>query len=116
MEQKEGQEEQTGIKGFWPEQMSSDIEFSLTPSLFQLGDIATLLKSKRKHFVMKVLALRAGVSPNPCSNLTREGMEGVLAQQPLERVRQSPFMFSGDLFAESKKEVSHTQSIGIIIT
>ena len=63
---------------------------------------------------MKVLALRAGVSPNPCSNLTREGIEGVLAQQPLERVRQSPFMFLGDLLAESEKEVSHAQSIGII--
>jgi len=65
---------------------------------------------------MEVLALGAGVSPNPCSNLTREGMEGVSVQQPLERVRQSPFMFSGDLLAESKKEVSQAWSIGIIIS
>jgi len=113
---REGQEEQTSIKGFWPKQTSSDIESSPAPSLFQPRDITTLLESGREHLVMEVLALGAGVSPNPCSNLTREGMEGVLAQQPLERVRQSPFMFSGDLFAESKKEVSHTQSIGIIIT
>jgi len=29
---------------------------------------------------MKVLALGAGVSLNPCSNLTRESVEGILAQ------------------------------------
>ena len=65
---------------------------------------------------MEVLALRVGASPNPCSNLTREGMEGVLVQQPLERVRQSPFVFSGDSLAESEKEVSQARSIGIIIS
>jgi len=65
---------------------------------------------------MEVLVLGAGASLNPCSNLTREGVKGVLVQQPLERVRQSPFVFSGDLLAESEKEVSHTRSIGIIIS
>ena len=76
--EREGQEEQTGIEGFWPKQMSSDIESSLTLSLFQPEDIATLLKSRREHLVMEVLALGARASPNPCSNLTREGVEGFL--------------------------------------
>jgi len=43
-------------------------------------------------------------------------VEGVSAQQPLERVRQSPFVFSGDSLAESEKEVSQARSIGIIIS
>ena len=64
--------------------MSSDIEFSPAPSLFQLRDIATLLESGGEHLVMEVLVLGAGAAPNPCSNLTREGVEGVSAQQPLE--------------------------------
>jgi len=114
--EREGREEQTGIEGFWPERTSGDIESSPAPSLFQPGDIATLSESGGEHLVMEVLALGAGASPNPCSNLTREGVEGVSAQQPLERVRQSPFVFSGDSLAESEKEVSQARSIGIIIS
>jgi len=52
--------------------------------IFQPGDITTLSESEREHLVMEVLALGAGASPNPYSNLTREGVEGVPAQQLLE--------------------------------
>jgi len=76
--ERKGWEEQTSIKGFWPEQMSGDIESSPTLSLFQSGDITTLLKSGGECLVMEVLALGARASPNPCSNLTREGVEGFL--------------------------------------